>query len=231
MITTASRPQNLGDACIAEALRVIESQGIEHLSLREVARRLRVSHQAPYKHFPSRDHLVVEVIRRCFNNLTAALRGRAIAVDPLSDLHAVGRAYLQFARSHPVEYRLMFSTPWPDAQAHADLIRDARYAFEVLRESLAHLYQSEAPGQLAHVPESLDQDAIFIWSSMHGLASIMESDCMAHLQLDPEVRLGVPDHVMLMIDKAILSRKSPPSRDPGDHQSAVGAGAVGKLPE
>jgi AcrR family transcriptional regulator len=41
---------------------IIGERGIEELSLREVARRLGVSHQAPYKHFPSRDHLLAEVV-------------------------------------------------------------------------------------------------------------------------------------------------------------------------
>lgn len=193
-----NRPPSLGDACIREALILIEAQGIEALSLREVARRLGVSHQAPYKHFPSRDHLLLEVVRRCFTSLTAALRARDAHPDPGEDLRALGRAYLGFAAAHPLEYRLMFSTPWPQATAHPDLIRDARYSFEVLHETLARLRHAQGRGL-----ETLEHDALFIWTCMHGLASITQSDAMAHLGMPQAMRASVPDHVMRMIDAAI----------------------------
>ena len=68
------RSGNLREACIAEAFRIIEDAGLEALSLREVARRLGVSHQAPYKHFPSRDHIVAEIL---------AQRGRHPGLVPI----------------------------------------------------------------------------------------------------------------------------------------------------
>ena len=54
------------EACVEEALAIVGEAGLEALSLREVARRLHVSHQAPYKHFPSRDHILAEVVGRAF---------------------------------------------------------------------------------------------------------------------------------------------------------------------
>lgn len=44
------------------------AQGTEGLSMRDVARKLNISHQAPYKHFPSRTHLLAEIMRRCFED-------------------------------------------------------------------------------------------------------------------------------------------------------------------
>ena len=61
-------PLELRDACIVAAQEIIAERGLENLSLREVARKLGVSHQAPYKHYPSRDHLLAEVMRRCFQH-------------------------------------------------------------------------------------------------------------------------------------------------------------------
>jgi len=52
MTSGKGKPGDLREACIREALAIIEVGGVESLSLREVARRLGVSHQAPYKHFP-----------------------------------------------------------------------------------------------------------------------------------------------------------------------------------
>ena len=64
--TPPTGPLPLKEACLRAAREAIAEQGVEQLSLREVARRLGVSHQAPYRHFPSRDHLLAEVMRRCF---------------------------------------------------------------------------------------------------------------------------------------------------------------------
>ena len=68
--------QDLRDACVCAAREAIAKHGIESLSLRDVARRLGVSHQAPYKHYPSRDHLLAEVMRRCFQQFAQHLDAR-----------------------------------------------------------------------------------------------------------------------------------------------------------
>jgi len=61
-----AKTRNLRESCVLEAMAIIGETGIEELSLREVARRLGVSHQALYKHFPSRDHLLAEIVSRAF---------------------------------------------------------------------------------------------------------------------------------------------------------------------
>lgn len=190
---------NLREACVQAAHAVIAEQGVEGLSLRDVARRLGVSHQAPYKHFPSRDHLLAEVIRRCFERFAAALNGRVRHTDPLQDMHSLGSDYLSFALGQPLEYRLMFGTPWPSVADHPDLQRDARRAFDVLREALAPLYA----GTGARADKG-DADALFVWSSMHGLATILQSNAMQHLGLSSQLLEGAASHVMQMVDVALL---------------------------
>ncbi len=56
------KPADLKEACIQAAREVIAEQGVESLSMRDVSRKLGVSHQAPYRHFPSRDHLLAEIM-------------------------------------------------------------------------------------------------------------------------------------------------------------------------
>ncbi len=73
------------EACLEEALAIIEEDGVESLSLREVSRRLGVSHQAPYRHFTNRDDLLAELLTRCFEVFAAHLEARPRSDHPGDD--------------------------------------------------------------------------------------------------------------------------------------------------
>lgn len=73
---------NIREACIQEAIKIIQTEGIEKLSLRQVSRRLGISHQAPYKHFSSRDHILAEVVSRLFANFSDYMNKLPHTDDP-----------------------------------------------------------------------------------------------------------------------------------------------------
>ncbi len=181
----------LRDACIVAARGCIAEHGIEKLSLRDVARQLGVSHQAPYKHYPSRDHLLAEVVRRCFEGFAAHLDAREHFDDPRHDLDSLGRQYIDYARSHPLEYRLMFNTPWPAAAEHPALLRDAGHAFDILRGVLRRLHGAQASKR-----ELVDLDALFIWSQIHGLVGVTSGNCIDKLGLSAKVMDKAVSHVI-----------------------------------
>jgi AcrR family transcriptional regulator len=191
-------PLPLKEACLRAAREAIAEHGVEQLSLRDIARRLGVSHQAPYRHYPSRDHLLVEVIRRCFRDFAAFLDDRGTHTDPWQDLGALGVRYLDYAVRHAVEYRLMFGTPWPAIGEELGLGADAVHAFDVLRRVLQRLH-----GDQASASRRVDLDAMFIWSNMHGVATITQSSVMAHLSLAPTIESEVVAHMFTMIGKAM----------------------------
>jgi AcrR family transcriptional regulator len=188
----------LKEACIRAAREVIAEHGVERLSLREVARKLGVSHQAPYRHYPSRDHLLAEVMRRCFESFARALDASERNDDPMADLESLGRQYLGYASANPLEYRLMFGTPWPEPAEHPDLVRDAVHAFDVLRGVLRRVY-----GDSTATRAKVDLHAMFIWSTMHGFASIMHANVMDCLKLAPDVEAQASAHIMRMIGVAM----------------------------
>ena len=126
---------DLKEACIQAAREVIAEQGIEGLSLRDVARKLGVSHQAPYRHYPSRDHLLAAIMQRCFEDFANFL-DQASKAHVSDALLGMGQAYMHYAAQHPLEYRLMFGTPWPEPAAHPELVCHAVHAFDLLRQHL-----------------------------------------------------------------------------------------------
>ncbi len=203
METPPSTKANLKEACVQAAHEFIAEKGIENLSMRDVARKLEVSHQAPYRHYPSKDHLLAAVIARCFREFATFLDARPSFDNPEDDLAACGQQYITYATDHPLEYRLMFGTTWPQAAEDSELIRDAQHAFNVLRKVLQRIHGT---GKAAR--EKIDLDAMFIWSNMHGLVTIAQSNVMQHLQLVPKVEKNVAGHVFKMISVAMASRAS-----------------------
>ncbi len=166
------------EACVQAAREVIAECGVEGLSMRDVARKLGISHQAPYRHFESRDHLLAEIMRRAFADFARHLDDRAGSGDAQADLGAMGQAYLDYAEQNPLEYRLMFGTPWPEPANHPDLVQHAVHAFNRLRENLRRM-QGKRVDSLAQA----DRQAMFIWSALHGMASITQANVMQHLSL------------------------------------------------
>src|ERR1700756_2211762 len=106
------RPYHHGDlrrAIVKAALEILhETQSLE-FSLRELARRAGVSHNAPYKHFADKRELLAAVSAAGFEALAkrmAAEMGRVS--NPRVQLFATLRAYIRHGVENPALYRLMF---------------------------------------------------------------------------------------------------------------------------
>lgn len=204
---TKSKTLDLKESCFRAAREVIAERGVEGLSMRDVARKLKVSHQAPYRHFESRDHLLAEVMRQCFAEFARHLDTRKGSRDPTRDLAAMGLSYLDFAAKKPLEYRLMFGTPWPEPARYPDLVRNATHAFDILRDALRRKH-GEGPDARARV----DLDALFIWSTLHGLASITQANVMEHLQISAEVMSRFTEYSMQKMGVALVAAPQPRER-------------------
>lgn len=203
---------SLKEACVQAAREVIAEHGVESLSMRDVARKLDISHQAPYRHFESRDHLLAEIMRRCFADFAQHLDERPRTGNPEADLQAMGHAYLDYARKKPLEYRLMFGTPWPEPAQHPALVQHAVHAFNLLRDSLRamHGHRSEQHAQA-------DRQAMFIWSTLHGMASITQANVMQHLNLASGVQHALPADMMARIGLGLsLPESAPPAATPSN---------------
>jgi AcrR family transcriptional regulator len=196
MLKPRSRHEDLREACIREATKIIGEDGLEALSLRDVARHLGVSHQAPYKHFPTRDHLLAEIVGRAYSAFAEQLDARVPSEDPFEDLGRLGAAYLEYAKRHPLSYKLMFGTPLPSEDAHPQMMKKARHAFGVLRSIVARL-----PGQ--RTQRQIDLDALFAWSAVHGLASITEMPAAAQAGFGPEALEHSSRHILKRIADAL----------------------------
>jgi AcrR family transcriptional regulator len=90
---------------VAAARELIEEEGLDALSMRQLAARVGIRAPSIYRHLPDKAALEAAVISATFEEqaamFEAALDG---AADPLA---ALAGAYREFARRHPQLYRLM----------------------------------------------------------------------------------------------------------------------------
>jgi len=157
---------DLRRALLDAALRLIDEQGLQALSLREVARRAGVTHGAPYHHFADRASLLATLAEDGFELLVAAMKSEQAKSRPAQDerLAAVGRGYVAFALAHPAYFKVMFR---PELSEGRPLYTGGARAYEVLVESVTAL-------QRANRARAIDRDLLVLssWSLVHGLASL-----------------------------------------------------------
>jgi len=187
--------RDLREECVQQALAIIAENGLDALSLRDVARRLKVSHQAPYKHFASREHILAEVLRRAYADFADYLERRIRGQSGTDAMHQLGLGYLGYAKARPLQYQLMFATPLRTPEAHPEMMSEARRAFGILCDTLAALPN--------HAERNVASDALFVWSTMHGLASIMKTRLGKEMGLTDAAIPGTSRYVLDMIGKAL----------------------------
>lgn len=158
-----------GEILTAAAALLTESGSEDAVTLRAVARRAGIAAPSIYSHFTDREAILEELIRRGFDELTAAVRAAADA-DPARPLRAACRAYLDFATANPAGYRLLF-----DRRRRADSrLTDPRPAAELLgADAFGTLVRLIARPGAAH--GDAERDAAALWVALHGYATLRQS--------------------------------------------------------
>lgn len=150
------------------SLDLMNTGGLGALSMREVARRAGVSHQAPYHYFDDREAILAELAGNGFDQLydymvsaIGLVRGKA------AKNRAMGEAYIRFALNHPELFRLMFRCEMCDLSRYPDAKAKAERCFNVPVEILG------AAGNMGDKANPDLTPVIASWSMAHGLATLL----------------------------------------------------------
>jgi AcrR family transcriptional regulator len=200
---------NLQDAIKETAWQQIGDQGAPTLSLRAIARELKITAPAIYTYFPSRDNLVTALIVDAYNSLADAQEAAVneLATDNLTGrLSALGLAYREWAVTYPQRYQLIFGTPIPNYHAPEEvtLPAAARALVPLIRAiqeiSSAGNLRTERLAKLTPKLKSMltawqkfeggsDLEVLYlalvIWSRVHGLVMLEITNQMPSFFDDP----------------------------------------------
>lgn len=177
--TTELRPYHHGDlqrAIVGAALDVLSESQSTEFSLRELARRAGVSHNAPYKHFTDKRDLLAAVSAVGFERLAKQMTDAMKELDsPRERLSALARAYVRGGVANPALYRLMFGGYLSGEDSGRPDIE--RTAAEDMKALLVEAISDGALGRIlqntpAHVP-GVDGAILIFWSQMHGLTLLL----------------------------------------------------------
>ena len=154
---------NLRQTLVQSALDIIEKDGIDALSLREVARRAKVSPAAPYHHFKDKTALLDELSKISLIELAKHFKKAISKIEnPLHQLNQIGVTYVLFAFEHPNLFKLMYDTEQTEQTDPAQAV-----LLEILRECVSI-------GCIQIKDEkSLQIAAIRSWALVHGLATLI----------------------------------------------------------
>ena len=147
------------------AIAIIETDGADSLSMREVARQAGVSHQAPYHYFGDRSGIFAAISEEGFTGLAQAFRDVHETEMPAAKAGFI--AYLNFSREHIGHFRVMFRNDICGVITHASTQTAADSAFEELRLMVARITGPEID------PNNAFTFATMLWSLSHGLATLV----------------------------------------------------------
>jgi AcrR family transcriptional regulator len=113
------------DLLIQAATRLLDDGGPAAVTLRDVGRLAGVSHNAPYKHFASKQDLLAAIAAR---ELGRWDRSRSVSNADESSVRQMMYSYIRWATRYPARFKLIFG-PWSSESAElADAANHARAA-------------------------------------------------------------------------------------------------------
>lgn len=159
---------NLRTALLVQAERTVREQGVDQLSLRELARQVGVSHGAPRRHFPDRQALLDALAEAGFERLGAELQSAVARAgdDFEARLRATAAAYVRFATRDAALLELMFAGKHRE---QAGALHDAaERAFSIMLELIE---QGQADGILE--PGDPERVGLVLLATIQGIATLV----------------------------------------------------------
>jgi AcrR family transcriptional regulator len=168
---------------VCDAARgLFSKRGLDHVGLRTIASEVDLTGAALYRYFPQgREEIVAAVRTRAFREL-ADLSDEAVRSSgtSLERFRAVARAYVAFARSDTVSYRMLFSLM--QTGDFPELRKEARRARDILFRAAQEAARNQQPtceGSTSQMPSEEGRVLAHVaWAAIHGAVMLETSDML-----------------------------------------------------
>jgi len=175
------KPYHHGDLhqeILCAACALLEENNIASLSLRAVAKKVGVSHTAPYRHFKDKESLLAGIAAVGYDELASQLV-EAVAShpeDPAAQLQEAGHRYVQMAIGSPQCTQLMFSGILPCDDTFPELKASGDTAFNGLKMIIE---EGQSLGLFRQ--GNVELMALAAWSGIHGLTMLLISGNLSEI--------------------------------------------------
>jgi AcrR family transcriptional regulator len=173
----ARAKENLRRAILDAARELFVTEDYRAISMRRIAEKIEYSPTAIYLHFKDKQEILFQLVQEGFELLNARLQALDIA-DPVERLRQGGQAYMEFARTQPHYYKLMFQLEdkaLSEQCAARSEISENAFGFIVrcVTEAMAQekFRATDPPMIVAHT----------IWAHIHGAVSLMLANRLMRL--------------------------------------------------
>jgi AcrR family transcriptional regulator len=178
--------EELKSQILNAARNLFIERGIAETSIRNIAEQIEYSPATIYLYFKDKDEILHELHSQGFRELGNNMAVLRAVSDPFERLKAMGRVYLDYAKTNPEMYDLMFIVKAPMdylEKMHQEEWHEGKAAFDILQETVAACiaggrFQGHESGSLSFL----------VWSVVHGMVALQIRDrCKGVSDEDPEI--------------------------------------------
>ena len=205
-------PRNLSSAEVdafrarlcAVAQKRFAKQGVDGVSMRQLAEALGCSPMTPYRYFRNKEEILAAVRAAAFDRFASALEeaARKTRGDLRAGGQAMGEAYIRFALGDPDAYRLMFDLSQPHPDRYPELVRASTRARHMMSAALEALVKAGI-----FVGDAQLLGYVF-WATMHGLVVL---HLAGKLPKKPDFRTIQREAMRLLVAGARSGVAAPPA--------------------
>ena len=157
---------SLRETLLDAAFRIADTEGVEAISMRALAREAGVSSAAPFRHFADKPALLDAIAEKAGTELELKLDEAATGcTDALTQFRAMSVAYVRYAAEHPALFDLI----------HSRSVTSGRFLGQINDERRLKLITLIIEGQNAELIPDADPELIAFTSEAltHGLARMI----------------------------------------------------------
>ena len=186
--TTQYHHGNLREDILRSAFELLDTEGVDAIGIRKIARQLDVAHSAPANHFKNKQALLAALATESFRNLVTTLQNEIPqdTQDVRRAIHSFSNTILAFGLKYPNRYKLLWRREYSDDQND-----ELGVVMESIYTQLTGILSEHAQQKQVDV----ESQAIALWSLIHGYVL---------LRLDENLQAGYDEVTGIKRQTAII---------------------------